>query len=108
MIAAPLRVQGANCVDARKVVTTATVNGRAVSVSFTRIQWAGEDFGILSVRRINQEFPTILRGGFSLCLDLSKGARGCSTPAGYCYGPTCVYQITSNDFGCCPVGETLY
>ncbi|GLC60930.1 hypothetical protein PLESTB_001693900 [Pleodorina starrii] len=107
-------VISADCaVASRKLVKAATINGVAVQTSISTVDWDGTPYGLLTVKKITNSFPTVpTNGGMYLCLALDQQASAdatCTSPRALCrYGPSCVAQAISDDFSCCPIGEVGY
>ncbi|EFJ48159.1 hypothetical protein VOLCADRAFT_91226 [Volvox carteri f. nagariensis] len=90
------------CVDEEpKPVRTATINGVSVVPLLSSKTWKGETYGVMTLRRLADIFPTTPSGGLYICLELARTSR-CSTPAGMCYGNSCVFALSNDDFTCCP------
>ncbi|GLC47121.1 hypothetical protein PLESTB_000871700 [Pleodorina starrii] len=98
-------VVGAQCVArGAKVVAASAVNDVPLPVALETIDWDGNTFGLLSIKKITNTFPVIPPGGLRLCLELMKDSA-CPSASALCYGPSCVYHLVDSGFSCCPTGE---
>ncbi|EFJ48163.1 hypothetical protein VOLCADRAFT_91237 [Volvox carteri f. nagariensis] len=90
------------CVDEDlNPIRSVTINGVSVVPLFSSKTWKGETYGIMTLRRLADIFPTTPSGGLYICLELARTSP-CSTPAGMCYGNSCVFALSNDDFTCCP------
>ncbi|GIL69190.1 hypothetical protein Vretifemale_134 [Volvox reticuliferus] len=85
---------------------TATINGLSFTAAINAVKWEGTTYGLLTIKRITDYINTIPGTGLYVCLALDRASKY-NTPSTFCFGPTCVYQLT-DDRGCCPTSEVPY
>ncbi|EFJ47778.1 hypothetical protein VOLCADRAFT_91712 [Volvox carteri f. nagariensis] len=84
-----------------------TVNGVTVSPSYTYKTWREQTYGVMTITSLASTFPITPAGGLYVCLAMSRNSR-CGTPAGLCYGNSCVYSLLNADNSCCPASQVPY
>ncbi|EFJ47776.1 hypothetical protein VOLCADRAFT_91705 [Volvox carteri f. nagariensis] len=84
-----------------------TVNGVTVSPSYSYKTWREQTYGVMTITSLASTFPVTPPGGLYVCLAMSRNSR-CGTPAGLCYGNSCVYSLLNADDSCCPASQVPY
>ncbi|GIL89686.1 hypothetical protein Vretifemale_17462, partial [Volvox reticuliferus] len=94
-------INAACAAEVPRAISKTTVNGVRVSPTFSHKNWNDRTYGLMTIGKFAAANAS---NGIVVCMALARRSS-CGTPAGLCYGSSCVYSLFNSDNSCCPVSQ---